>query len=157
MRLRTKTGVVECTEVRLYAEERIAFNGSESKLIEEAKDIKYASGMMFYYKTDAANIFHPLLSNSDRTESIFFGNLRNDFIVDTMKSITETGVADMSQLKLQPTMRCLNEEYVFDGGRTAAYCCDGMDIHMPLSSQSRAGSSGQDEGSSEEDDAEEEG
>lgn len=121
MRIITKNGVKTTSEALPIAEKCVKFNGKKGFMLEKARDLKYASGVLFVDNTQ------PVFSK--RTEFLI-GNLTSEKVSEIIRDFGKQGYYDFSQLKYQK-IQCESEK-VLDGGKSLPYTNEDIDMVIPF-------------------------
>lgn len=103
------------SKVTPFAEERVAFNGSEVRLCQRVRDIKNMSGL---FLNVAQNGFS-MINQGD----ILLGNLKFEKAEEIMQKLLTEGYYDLSELEFQKSAG-ENRLPMFDGGKTLPYYID---------------------------------
>jgi hypothetical protein len=114
MRIVTATGnVKEVREIYTFAEGTLRINGKNRNIFEAAKNIKYATGLVF--TLNANDCFNTQYD-------IIVGNLPNETVQEIIKSMSEQGYYDFSGFQWQKADS--TDKVVIDGGKSLPYCSE---------------------------------
>ena len=116
------------------SETRLAFNGRNVRLCEQASDMAYANAVAFFSEA----------SGMATSGAILLGNLENGFVRGVLASLVQHDFVDLSGLKLQKAQLPASC-YVFDNGASDAYMLQGFEVNMCCGYAEDAGEEDDDE------------